>query len=246
MLSRSTLTTMMLVMLVLAPLARAASPEASTGFLFKTFKQGEASYNYTVYVPRNYDSSKKYPLIMFLHGAGECGTDGTKQVAQGIGTAILWNAEKWPFIVVMPQKPVLRDPWEKYDDVVMGMLDRAKKDYNVDTTRLYLTGLSQGGHGTWAIGTKHPSLWAAIAPICGYGNPEDYASALKDMPIWCFHGEADKSVSVEQSRAIVEAIKTAGGSPKLTTYPGVEHNSWDKAYREEKLYDWFLEHKREK
>jgi len=235
------------VLVVGATAAYAGVPESAppTGFLFKSLRYEEKDNRYVVFVPSNYDAEKKWPVIVFLHGAGECGTDGVKQVAQGIGTAILWNVEKWPFIVLFPQKPVLRAQWEEYDGLVMAMLEQAKQDYNVDTARLYLTGLSQGGHGTWAIAARHPDLYAAIAPICGYGDAKAFAEPLKNVPIWCFHGEADTVVPVKQSQDMVEAIKAAGGSPKLTVYPGVGHNSWDKAYREEKLYEWFLEHKRE-
>lgn len=228
--------------------ASAATPESGkpTGFLFQSIHAGDKDYPYAVFVPRDYDKSRKWPLIVFLHGAGECGTDGAKQVIQGVGSAILWDVQKWPFIVIFPQKPEIRDKWEDHDAAVMAMLSRARKEYNVDPDRLYLTGLSQGGHGTWAIGARHPDLWAAIAPICGYGEPGEFAQPLKSMPIWCFHGEADTSVPLKESVDITNAIKAVGGNPRLTTYPGVGHNSWDKAYREEKLYDWFLEHTRAK
>jgi predicted peptidase len=218
-----------------------ASP---TGFLFKSLAQSDGAFKYAVFVPRDYDPARKWPFIVFLHGAGECGTDGAKPIAQGIGTAILLDVEKWPFIVLFPQKPDVRDQWEKYDRAVMEMLQQARKDYNVDDSRLYLTGLSQGGHGAWVLGAKHADVWAAIAPVCGYGEPAEIAPALKSMPVWCFHGETDTAVPVKQSQAMVDAIKAEGGSPKLTLYPGVGHNSWDKAYREEKLYEWLLSNKR--
>lgn len=221
-----------------------AALDTPTGILFTSIKQGEQEFKYAIYVPRNYKATEKYPLIMFLHGAGECGTDGAKQVAVGIGPAILLNEEKWNFIVVFAQKPVRADPWEKYDDAVMAMLRKTMVDYSVDPTRLYLTGLSQGGHGTWVIGGNHADLWAAIAPICGYGNAAAIAAPLKKMPIWTFHGEADMTVPMSQSKNIVEAVTAAGGTAKLTTYPGVGHDSWTKAYREEKLYDWFLSHRK--
>jgi predicted peptidase len=220
----------------------AAPPRVQTGFLFCDLTMAEKRYPYVVYVPRNYEPNRKWPVILFLHGAGECGSDGQKQVLQGIGSAILQDASRWPFIVVMPQKPEVRDAWEDHDAAVIAMLDAVIREYAIDTSRQYLTGLSQGGHGTWAIGARHADRWAAIAPICGYGDPEAIAPRLKDMPIWCFHGDADPAVPLAQSEKMVEAIKAAGGSPKLTVYPGVGHNSWDKAYREEPLGEWFLEH----
>lgn len=220
-----------------------ASPRA-TGFLTKLLRQGDQSYPYVVYVPASYDGKSPMPVLVFLHGAGECGSDGTKHVAQGIGTAILWHNEQWPFIVIMPQKPDIRDPWEKHDAAVMAMLAQTRKEYKTDRSRTYLTGLSQGGHGTWVIGGNHPDVWAAIAPICGYGDPSAIAPPLKGMAIWCFHGEADDVVKIEQSKALTEAATAAGAEVKFTTYPGVGHNSWDKAYREEKLAAWLLEHRR--
>jgi len=215
-----------------------------TGFLFARVQVAEKAYPYVVYVPREYEPTKKWPVVVFLHGAGECGTDGLKHVAQGLGTAILWNAAKWPFVVVMPQKPAVRDAWEDHDTAVMAMLDAAFKQYSLDADRVYLTGLSQGGHGTWALAARHPERWAAIAPICGYGDPKVIADPIKALPVWCFHGDADQAVPVAQSQAMVDAIKAAGGDPKLTIYPGVGHNSWDKAYRDESLAEWFLEHRR--
>lgn len=224
--------------------ARAEASDIQKGFLLKTIRHGDKAYRYVLYVPADYDESKSWPTILFLHGAGECGSDGLAPVAVGIGPALMFQSEKWPFLVLIPQKPERKDAWEQHDALLMAMLDETKAHYKVDTSRLYLTGLSQGGHGTWAVGAKHPDLWAAIAPICGYGNPEEFAEPLKAMPIWCFHGEADKTVPVKQSQDIVAAIKAAGGSPELTTYPGVDHNSWDKAYQEAGLADWFLKHKR--
>lgn len=154
------------------------------------------------------------------------------------------DADKWPFIIVLPQKPVHKDAWEDHDAAVMAMLKQAQADYNVDETRLYLTGLSQGGHGTWAIGANHPNLWAAIVPVCGYGEASKLGPPLKDMPIWNFHGDADQAVPLERSEELIAAVKKAGGHPKHTVYPGVGHNSWDNAYRKEDLQDWFLSHQR--
>lgn len=255
-----------LALAALAGAAQAAETQASgesgtsRGFLFQEWKQGDTTYKYAVYVPRNYTPDKAWPLIMFLHGAGESGTDGAKQIVQGIGSAMLWNIEAWPFIVLFPQKPDVPSQWEQHDAFVMGILDKARKDYKVDGSRLYLTGLSQGGHGTWVLGSRHADVWAAMAPICGYGamlwnrenqpktvftgEPSELAGPLKKMPIWAFHGEADPVVPVKATQDLVEAVRAVGGAPKLTTYPGVDHNSWDKAYREEKLFDWFLSHKK--
>jgi predicted peptidase len=249
-----------LCMAALAAPAGAAEKHPQTGFLFETLQDGGQAYPYVVYVPRNYDALKKWPLIVFLHGAGESGADGLKMVQVGVGSAIQLNEAEWPFIVIFPQKPNVQLAWEDIDKPVMEMLVRARKDYNVDGTRLYLTGLSQGGHGTWILGARHAALWAAVAPICGYADLrretppagekpfpaslEDIGKALKATPLWAFHGEADSVVPVAETKALVAAVKAAGGDPKMTLYPGVDHNSWDKAYRTEHLGDWFLAHKK--
>jgi predicted peptidase len=242
---RNTIRTLAAALLLVVAASARADYEGPTGVLFRKIKVAEREYNYALYVPRNYDPSRKWPTITFLHGAGECGTDGAKPIAQGIATAVLLQPDKWPFLIIIAQKPSVRDAWEQHDDAVMAMLKKTQADYSVDETRLYLTGLSQGGHGTWAIGAKHPDLWAAIVPICGYGDPKEFAAPLKSMPIWVFHGDKDTAVPLSQSEAIVAAIKEAGGMPKLTVYPGVGHNSWDQAYRTEKLYEWFLQFKRD-
>ncbi len=215
---------------------------APTGFVFKSVRIGERALEYVVYVPRAYHAGKKWPAVVFLHGSGESGTDGQKQIAQGIGTNILWNADRWPCIVMMPQKPTSQLQWEDEDDLVMAMLAQTRKEYEIDADRIALTGLSQGGHGTWSIGVAHADLWCALAPICGYADqhngklkPEEIAAKLKGVPMWIFHGEDDDVVSPEQSKAVAEAMKKAGGNVKLTLYPKTNHGSWDKAYNEKDL-----------
>ncbi len=224
---------------------RASDRQTPKGFLLKTIEQDRQKYRYVLYVPEDYDATKPYPAIIFLNGAGECGRDGLKQAAVGIGPAIMLDVDKWHFLVLIPQKPDIKDSWEDDDKLVLSMLDATKKAYKVDADRLYLTGLSQGGHGTWAIGAKHPELFAAIAPICGWGDVKT-AEALKNTPIWAFHGEADMTVPVKGSIDMVDAVKAAGGDAKITTFPGVGHNSWDNAYRGAGLADWFLLHTRKK
>lgn len=220
-----------------APTDTAAPP---SGLLAQTITVDGTSHRYVVYVPPGYASNRRWPLIVFLNGAGECGTDGWKQVSVGLAPAITADVAKWPFVVLFPQKPNRDSAWEDHDAVIMAMLKKARADYSIDERRLFLTGLSQGGHGTWALGSRHPDLWAAIAPVCGYGEPKAIAPALAKMPIWCFHGEDDKAVPVQQSKALCVAVEKAGGSAELTLYPKVGHNSWDKAYRDEPLAAWFL------
>lgn len=223
--------------------ASSGAADVPTGFLNKTVQVGGKDIRYVTYVPRGYDPAKPMPAIIFLNGSGECGTDGMKQACIGLGSAVMMNVEKWPFVVMFPQKQDVRHKWEDEDDMVMAVLEKTKGEYSVDSSRLYLTGLSQGGHGTWSIGAKHADLFAAIAPVCGWGD-EEIAKKLVGMPIWVFHGDQDTAVNVDSAYAMEKFLKGAGGSCKLTIYPGVGHNSWDKAYWQEDLGTWFLEHRK--
>jgi predicted peptidase len=237
----STLAQLVLIVLLACLAAPAPASESPTGFLFKAMRVGGKERRYAVYVPREYRGDREWPLIVFLNGAGECGIDGSKQIAVGLAPAIMLEPKQWPFIVVFPQKPALEDDWAKHDDMVMAMVRRTQREYRVDRTRVYLTGLSQGGHGAWEIGARHPDVWAAIAPICGYGDPALVADGLKATPIWCFHGEDDHVVPARQTIDMAAAVRAAGGNPRVTLYPRVDHNSWDRAYRQERLGDWLLE-----
>lgn len=225
-----------------ATAAAPVSQEIPRGFLTRSVKVKDIDVRYAVYVPQSYRPGEPIPTIVFLNGAGECGTDGLKQLYH-FGNAIMLAADKWPFLIVFPQKQDVRTLWEDEEPVMMAALEAVKRDYAVDGSRLYLTGLSQGGHGTWAIAARHPDMFAAIAPICGWGDKE-IAARLVKMPIWCFHGDQDQAVDVERSREMERFVEEAGGSCRLTIYPGVGHNSWDKAYREENLGQWFLQHQR--
>jgi predicted peptidase len=221
------------------PCADTQSNDIPRGFIAKTMTIGAREIKYVVYVPASYDPEKPMPTIIFLNGMGECGRDGWRQCFH-FGNAIMLDAEKWPFIVVFPQKQSKESFWEDEEIVMMTAFEKTKKEYNIDLTRLYLTGLSQGGHGTWAIAAKHPEMFAAIAPVCGWGD-EKIASKLTKMPIWTFHGDADQAVDVERSKDMKKWVEAAGGEVKLTVYPGVGHNSWDNAFRNENLGDWFLQ-----
>jgi predicted peptidase len=218
--------------------------QAEPKFEDKTVEYQGAPVKYQVCLPAGYDASKAMPLILFLHGSGEQGDDGAKQSSVGIGPAIKANPAAWaPFITLLPQKPKGKGWFLDYDDLILAQLEKTKKEYKIDDARIYLTGLSMGGFGTWQLAAKHPGLWAAIAPICGGGNPAD-APKIKDIPTWNFHGDKDSAVPIKKSQEMIDALKAAGGQPKFTIYPGVGHNSWDKAYREEKLWDWLLQHKK--
>lgn len=249
-------TLLLLLFLPACAAPRPLNPDEPTGLLFKSVESRTQPFQYVVYIPRSYNATTQdFPCILFLHGSGESGSDGQKQAVQGIGSAILWNAAKWPFIVIMPQKPDHQRQWEDYDSEVMACLNEVRRDYRIDRSRIYLTGLSQGGHGTWTIAASHPRTFAALAPICGYistsheGEPDTeeasrLATRLRHLPIWAFHGLADDVVLPVQTTTMIDALKAAGADPKLTLYPEVNHNAWDKAYRQEDLPTWFLEHHR--
>jgi predicted peptidase len=231
------------------------------GFLFRELASGGRTYPYAIYVPRGYDPSRPWPLILFLHGSGESGTDGVRPIIQGIGSAILWGSERWPAIVIFPQKPTQDSEWEQHEAAVMAILASVRRTYTIDDDRIYLTGLSQGGHGTWVLGARHRELWAALVSVCGYATPPsrpsrpdlppayvgtaaDLAPAIGDVPFWIFHGDADDVVPPEQAQAMAIALAALGHPPKLTIYPGVNHNSWDRAYAEEDLPRWLLSQRR--
>jgi predicted peptidase len=227
--------------------SRAGGRGAERGFLDRVFKDADgAEYKYVLFVPHDYKGDKPYPLVLFLHGAGECGTDGHKQVAVGLGPAIKKREQRFPFLVVFPQalKPAegVKSTW--HADApdgkrALAILAEVQKEYRCDPKRVYLTGLSMGGFGTWDLAVHFPERWAALAPVCGGGDPGQ-AAKIKDIPCWCFHGDADPVVPVWLSREMIEALRQAGGHPKYTEYPKVGHDSWTRAYGTAELYDWLL------
>lgn len=235
-----------LSLIVALALVRSA-PADPAGFQTRSLKGGDGvEAKYSVFVPHNASAGKKLPTILFLHGAGPFGTEGTQQTRVGIGKAIREREKTFPFLVIFPQAQKReRDlihtwyPGRPEGDRALAILDAAMKEFNGDPKRLYLTGNSMGGFGTWKMAQAYPKKWAAIAPICGGGEIE-WAKTIKDIPCWCFHGDNDATVPVDRSRQMIDALKKAGASPKYDEYPGVGHNSWDKAYGTNELYDWFL------
>lgn len=210
------------------------------GFLRRTIRHRGVERRYVVYIPDSYDPEAAAPAILFLHGRGEEGTDGWAQAAVGLGPAVMLAPERWPCIGVFPQKPQNPDGWLEYEDLALGTLALTGEEWSVDPSRIYLTGVSLGGFGSWMLAPRHREIFAAIAPICGGGDPGD-GPELAGLPIWAFHGDADGVVPVRHSQRMVEAVRSVGGEPRLTVYPGVGHNSWDRAYREEQLAEWLME-----
>jgi predicted peptidase len=225
-----------------------AQDTTKTGFVDKTFKNDNGTTSpYVLFVPHDYDGKKEYPVILFLHGAGETKSEksgGKMPVEVGIGPAIKKREKTFPFFVLIPRAEGFGWGGNTANAKrALAMLDEVMKEYKIDPKRQYLTGLSMGGMGTWSIATAMPDRFAAIVPICGRGDPKQ-AEKLKDLPTWAFHGDADTAVNVSGSRDMIEAIKKAGGMPKYTEYPKVGHNSWDNAYGTDDLYTWLLEQKK--
>jgi len=231
---------MILTLMASAAALLGAAP-AESGFLDKTIDYNGAPVKYVVYVPKEYSPEKPSAAILFLHGSGEQGDDGKKQAEVGLGSAIRMAEDKWNYIVMFPQKPKGRGGFGEHEKLILDIIEKTKKEYKIDEKKLYITGLSMGGMGTWSLICKYPTMFAAAAPVCGRGNPEE-AAKIKDLPIWNFHGDKDTAVAIKGSQDMIDAIKAAGGNPKFTIYPGVGHNSWDKAYNDEKLEEWFIQH----
>jgi len=197
--------------------------------------------NYLLYVPEQYlTSQKEWPLILFLHGAGERGNDLSKVEIHGPPKLIAKEKKEFPFVIVSPQCPE-DDSWssERQIDVLNALLDDVVSRYRIDKNRIYVTGLSMGGSGTWCLATSYPDRFAAIAPICGGGNPEDAAS-IAHLPVWVFHGAKDDVVPPKKSEEMVTALKKAGCKVKFTIYPDAGHDSWSVSYNNPDLYAWFL------
>jgi predicted peptidase len=201
----------------------------------------KTTINYLLWLPSDYkkDNSKTYPLLIFLHGSGERG-DSLELVKLNGPPSFVENRPDFPFIMVSPQCP--KDTWWNTEDLQL-MLEKIKHKYRIDATRIYLTGLSMGGFGTWAWACSYPNQFAAIVPVCGGGDIQ-FARELKTTPVWAFHGDADPIVPVKRTIEMVEAVNTNGGSARMTIYPGVGHDSWVNAYNETELYTWLLEHVR--
>ena len=208
----------------------------------KQLANDKVKVDYLLFLPEDYGKEdKKWPVIVFLHGAGECGTDLNVVKKHG-PPKIVETKKDFPFIVVSPQAPNFKTAWNV--ETLNALLEEVLSKYKVDTDRVYLTGLSMGGGGTWMWALASPERFAAIVPICGYKNDPTEAAKLKNMPVWAFHGDKDKAVPLSKSEVMVKALKDVGGNVKLTVYPGVGHDSWTETYNNPDLYRWLLEQKR--
>lgn len=193
--------------------------------------------DYLVYLPADYarDAARRWPLVVFLHGIGERG-ENVQQVRRVGLTRRVESRGGAPYILVAPQCP----PGRAWEPKPLGrMLDQVLSEHRADARQVILTGLSWGGMGTWRWGVDQPERFAALVPICG-GAAASGVGALKGMPIWAFHGDADTVVPLEGHRRVVEAAKQAGAQVRFTVYNGVGHNSWDRAYADPSLEEWML------
>ena len=195
-----------------------------------------ARLEYLLALPEGYASgADRWPLLVFLHGAGESGDDLEKVKSHGPPKLIAAGDRSFPCIVVSPQSP--GRGWNA--DVLAALVDELCREYRIDEDRIWLTGLSMGGFGTWALAAAEPDRFAAIVPICGGANPNQ-ADKLVGIPTWVFHGAKDFVVPLSASQSIVDAIKAKGGDPKFTVYPEAGHDSWTETYADPALWDWLF------
>jgi predicted peptidase len=230
-----------------APLVAADSPgPLETGFINGKVEANGKSLLYDVYVPRDYSPDKSWPVILYLHGDQAQGHDGFRQVFfYGIGPQLWKQPQRFPCMVLMPQHP-LQPGWSgSWNDLALRALEEVVEKYGGDRTRLYLTGVSLGGTGTWQMASDHPDLFAAAMPIASTGVSLKLAPALKALPLWVFHGGRDGVASPQSDRAMVHAIQ-AEGNPNIqyTEYPMLDHNVWDVTYGNPDVIQWLLAQKR--
>lgn len=233
----------------------------------KEFKGADGqSLLYRILYPEGYDKTKKYPLILFLHGAGERGDDNELQLTHGIGLFLNPdNRSKFPAIVIFPQCPKenswnsmvadrTKTPVEMSFDntrepkgplvMSIALVNQMINEGCADPKRIYVMGLSMGGMGTFEAVYRNPKLFAAAVPICGGGDVNHYNKSVKKVAFWVFHGDQDKSVNVKYSREMVDKLKSLKAEVKYTEYPGIGHNSWDNAFAEADLLPWMFSHRR--
>jgi poly(3-hydroxybutyrate) depolymerase len=240
--------------LLLATAVAACARNNLDNYTSHVFESSTIKLPYRILPPAKVEPGKHYPLVIFLHGAGERGNDNAKQLKHVAGRFAENEIRSgFPCYVIAPQCPGgqqwVDTPWKlpkhsmppisKSMTALIELIADIQKNHQVDETRIYAMGLSMGGFGTWDLAMRKPELIAAAVPICG-GADDTKGAVLKDMPIWAFHGDKDNVVLTVRSRNIVAAIKAAGGSPKYTEYPGVGHFSWNKAAAEPGLFEWLF------
>jgi predicted peptidase len=252
---------LMLLFLLTSFAGGPAAAQQQTGFLDRSVQLGGKPVRYQVYVPFDFTSKREWPVILFLHGAGERGADGVRQTQVGLATAIRQSRERFPAIIVMPQAPS-ESIWRgTVADMALAALEQATREFRGDRSRTYVVGLSMGGYGAWTLALRHPRKFAAIVAVCGGIVPPGHfteldaglrekdpyaelARRLGGMPVWLFHGAQDSVVPTDESRRIHKAFNQAGFKINYTEYPGVGHESWDHAFAEPMLWDWLFQQRR--
>ena len=245
----------------------AAAQKRETGFLNRSLTVGGIEYRYQVYVPREFDRRKLWPVILFLHGGGEYGSDGMRQTNVGLAPAIRRDADRLPAIVVFPQAKADDKPGWQLDGgaAAMAALDKAIKEFRGDAKRVYLTGMSAGGNGSWYLASRYPERFAAAVIICGFifkftgrasaveypslapneSDPYGYiARRVARIPIWISHGDADDVVPPDESRKMFAALKKIGADVQYTELPKVNHNAWDATYSRKDVSEWMFRQRR--
>lgn len=217
----------------------AADPDGQKAATLET--QVKVQMNYLLYLPKDYEKQESWPLLLFLHGSGERGDD-LELVKRHGPPKLIAAGKEFPFIVVSPQCRKDRR-WEPIE--LTALLDNLSSRYKIDQDRLYVTGLSMGGFGTWQLASFAPHRLAAIAPICG-GGEKYWVKQFAHLPVWAFHGAKDTGVPLERSQIMIDELKKKGAQPKLTVYPEAGHDSWTETYDNPALYEWLLEQRRVK
>jgi predicted peptidase len=243
------------------PIDSTLTNPVSVGFQSKTVVDAGVSYGFQVFIPANYNTATKVPVILFMHGSGESGNDNLKQVTVGLGPVVKAQASVFPAIVVFPQSPAGEGLWPIYERIAPAALDQVMKTYKkADSTRVYLTGFSYGGVHAYSVAYHAPNRFAALVPvsatICGAcltGSASTTqaqgfqiaAATLKALPIWQFHGSLDGSISVQDARAIFAAFKSAGSSTiQYTEYAGAPHDITATVYGDLAMWTWlFAQHR---
>jgi predicted esterase len=229
-----------------------------TGFLNRRVTVKGVTYKFMVYLPQDYDPHRKWPVILFLHGMGERGSDGETEANTGLPAALRNHPEHWPFIVVMPQLPFNHHYWPDPDMMSMTIaeLDQSSREFHGDTDRTYLVGMSLGAFGAWELARYYPGRWAAIITVCGgirwdwipggrHGDAhlaDAYVTAIAKTPVWIFHGADDPVVSPTQSEEMYDALKAGGGNVRYWSYERTGHNSWDRVFADPEVPHWLLAH----
>jgi predicted peptidase len=221
------------------PAAETKAPAASPQKACDLDRTVQVKLKYLLYLPPDYSAKPAWPLLLFLHGAGERGANLDAVKKHG-PPKLIDAGQSFPFIVVSPQCPA--DRW--WDAITLtALLDEIVERYKVDRDRIYVTGLSMGGFGTWALAAYTPQRFAAIAPVCGGGEPY-WARTMGHLPVWIFHGGKDGVVPLARSEQMHQALKKTGADVKLTVYPDAGHDSWTATYANPELYQWLLAHQR--